>query len=117
MITSAEVLNAKFTATKFREGYDQDQVDDFLDRVVATLRAREAGRPEPAAVSVVELDGRTFTTTKFRQGYEIQDVDALVQRVRETLLTAPAAVTPAVSANTVPGLIQQPKGWRRLLGG
>jgi DivIVA domain-containing protein len=44
MLTAAEVLNAKFAATKFREGYDQDEVDDFLDRVVRTLQAREGWR-------------------------------------------------------------------------
>ena len=30
MITAADVLNAKFQSTKFRDGYDQDQVDDLL---------------------------------------------------------------------------------------
>src|SRR5690606_38002909 len=34
-----DVLNKKFQATKFREGYDQDEVDDFLDEVVNTLRS------------------------------------------------------------------------------
>ena len=39
LLTADEVLNKKFQATKFREGYDQDEVDDFLDEVVNTLRA------------------------------------------------------------------------------
>src|SRR5665648_669023 len=39
MLTADDVLNKKFQATKFREGYDQDEVDDFLDEVVNTLRA------------------------------------------------------------------------------
>jgi len=38
MLTADDVLNKKFQATKFREGYDQDEVDDFLDEVVNTLR-------------------------------------------------------------------------------
>jgi DivIVA domain-containing protein len=38
LLTADEVLNKKFQATKFREGYDQDEVDDFLDEVVNTLR-------------------------------------------------------------------------------
>ena len=37
-LTADDVLNKKFQATKFREGYDQDEVDDFLDLVVGTLR-------------------------------------------------------------------------------
>ncbi len=38
LLTADDVLNKKFQATKFREGYDQDEVDDFLDEVVNTLR-------------------------------------------------------------------------------
>lgn len=38
LLTADDVLNKKFQATKFREGYDQDEVDDFLDEVVTTLR-------------------------------------------------------------------------------
>ncbi|WP_263120836.1 DivIVA domain-containing protein [Cellulomonas sp. RIT-PI-Y] len=36
-ITRQEVQDSRFKATKFREGYDQGQVDDFLDRAVAAL--------------------------------------------------------------------------------
>jgi DivIVA domain-containing protein len=32
------VVNKRFNPTKFREGYDQDEVDDFLDEVVVELR-------------------------------------------------------------------------------
>lgn len=42
LLTADDVLNKKFQPTKFREGYDQDEVDDFLDEVVNTLRARDA---------------------------------------------------------------------------
>src|SRR5699024_4943614 len=38
LLTADDVLNKKFQPTKFREGYDQDEVDDFLDEVVNTLR-------------------------------------------------------------------------------
>ena len=38
LLTADDVLNKKFQATKFREGYDQDEVDDFLDEIVNTLR-------------------------------------------------------------------------------
>ncbi len=37
-----DVLNKKFTATKFREGYEQDEVDEFLDEVVEAMRQLEA---------------------------------------------------------------------------
>lgn len=37
-LTPDDVVNKTFQPTKFREGYDQDEVDDFLDEVVNTLR-------------------------------------------------------------------------------
>ncbi len=37
-LTPEEVVNKRFTIVKFREGYDQDEVDDFLDAVVVELR-------------------------------------------------------------------------------
>ena len=46
LLTADDVLNKKFQATKFREGYDQDEVDDFLDDVVNTLRAVEGENDE-----------------------------------------------------------------------
>jgi len=41
-ISSQDVVNVRFQPTKFRAGYDQDQVDDFLDRISATLQQHEA---------------------------------------------------------------------------
>ncbi len=46
LLTADDVLNKKFQPTKFREGYDQDEVDDFLDEVVNTLRALDAENSE-----------------------------------------------------------------------
>ncbi|GAB3169591.1 DivIVA domain-containing protein [Myceligenerans halotolerans] len=37
LLTAEDILNKKFSATKFREGYDVEEVDDFLDEVVRTL--------------------------------------------------------------------------------
>jgi DivIVA domain-containing protein len=37
-LTPEDVVNKRFQQTKFREGYDQDEVDDFLDTVVVELR-------------------------------------------------------------------------------
>lgn len=40
-LTPEEVVNQRFTITKFRDGYDLDQVDDFLDTIVEELRRRD----------------------------------------------------------------------------
>ena len=45
-LTPEDVVNQKFTITKFRDGYDLDQVDDFLDTIVEELRTREAEKAE-----------------------------------------------------------------------
>lgn len=45
-LTPEEVVNQKFTITKFRDGYDLDQVDDFLDSIVEELRRREQEKAE-----------------------------------------------------------------------
>lgn len=37
-LTPEDVVNKRFQSTKFREGYDQDEVDDFLDEIVVELR-------------------------------------------------------------------------------
>jgi DivIVA domain-containing protein len=37
-LSPEDVVNKRFQPTKFREGYDQDEVDDFLDEVVVELR-------------------------------------------------------------------------------
>ena len=36
--TPEDVLNKHFTATQFRRGYDEQEVDDFLDEIVVELR-------------------------------------------------------------------------------
>ena len=40
-ITPEDIVNKRFQSTKFREGYDQDEVDDFLDEVVLEMRRLE----------------------------------------------------------------------------
>ncbi|MDO4664876.1 MAG: DivIVA domain-containing protein [Actinomycetaceae bacterium] len=43
LLTAEDVHYKTFTPTKFREGYDQDEVDLFLDQVVATITALQEG--------------------------------------------------------------------------
>ncbi len=46
MLSSDEVSRKAFRSTVMRQGYDQREVDDFLDEVVAALRYYEqGGRP------------------------------------------------------------------------
>jgi len=51
VLTPEDVVNKRFTVTKFREGYDQDEVDDFLDTVVVEFR-RLAAENEDLRVKI-----------------------------------------------------------------
>jgi DivIVA domain-containing protein len=87
MLTADDVLKTRFRSTKFRDGYDQDEVDDFLDRVVATLNEVPGAEP----VIVEQVQAVKFTATKFREGYDQDEVDAFLDRVVETLQARPRA--------------------------
>jgi DivIVA domain-containing protein len=56
-LTPEDVVNKRFNPTKFREGYDQDEVDDFLDEVVVELR-RLNQENEELRQRLVAGDGR-----------------------------------------------------------
>jgi DivIVA domain-containing protein len=63
----ARIRGAKFRTTRW-DGYDADEVDDFLDEMIAQLGR---GEPVPGAPA--------FTRTRLRPGYRGADVDALLQ--------------------------------------
>ena len=108
MLTAAEVLNKKFSATKFREGYDQDEVDAFLDRVAVTLQEMERGESTPRAVTAQAVGDVKFKATKFREGYDQDEVDDFLDLVRERLTQGPQDVpvwqpaAPMTSSATAP---------------
>lgn len=126
MLTAEDVLHTRFAATKFRDGYDQSEVDDFLDRVVRTLRARETGTPTDDPVTVQAVRDVRFQATRFREGYDQEQVDDLLDRVGKTLQAvadAPSAARVVTDAPpppppaSTPGLVEPPRGWlARLLG-
>ncbi|MEU3052288.1 DivIVA domain-containing protein [Streptomyces griseus] len=44
MLTPADIESQRFTGTRLREGYDQEEVDGFLDRIAEGMRREEASR-------------------------------------------------------------------------
>lgn len=96
-ITAEEVVLTRFRPTKFKEGYDQDQVDDLLDRVVQELRRLQEeneslgltrANPRRGPVSVgdpiitpEQLTSQKFTATRLREGYSQADVDDFLAKV------------------------------------
>lgn len=77
---ASDVAAKRFQPTKFREGYDQAEVDDFLDRVQATLAGYERGRPsEP--LTPEDVIATTFSPTRWRDGYDQGQVDDFLDQI------------------------------------
>jgi len=114
-----DVLNTTFTQTQFRRGYEEREVDDFLDRAVVALRHHESGRPvAEAPMSSRDVEGVRFTQTQLRRGYDEEEVDTLLADLAGTLAqhesggsaagsataaAAAAAAAAAVDGSAVPG--------------
>ena len=63
-LTADDVLNKKFQPTKFREGYDQDEVDEFLDQIVEAMRDLENENAELKA----KLDAANARVAELSEG-------------------------------------------------
>ena len=84
-LTPEDVVNKRFQPTKFREGYDQDEVDDFLDEIVLEMR-KLAQENEELRQRVLAADGRIA---------ELQRSGAsLVQQVNSAEASIPESTTP-----------------------
>jgi DivIVA domain-containing protein len=68
------VRTAKFRTTRLQPGYDEEQVDNFLDEIAETLA--ESRPLDPALVRAA-----VFSTTRVRPGYAQEDVNALLDKV------------------------------------
>lgn len=93
-LTPEDVVNKRFQPTKFREGYDQDEVDDFLDEIVVELRRLNQENDE--------LRKKLAEATS-RQGGEAAAVPAPVA-------AAPAAQEAQAAQKPAPAVVkEQPK--------
>ncbi|KGM12499.1 DivIVA domain-containing protein [Cellulomonas bogoriensis] len=82
-VSAADVRAVRFQATKFREGYEQQEVDDFLDRLQAAFTTLEAGGvPDLTADEILNT---TFAATKYREGYDQDEVDDFLDRAMVAL--------------------------------
>jgi DivIVA domain-containing protein len=88
VLTASDVEKATFGQTQFREGYDEREVDQFLDAVVVALRYyADGGVAASAPLSADRAAEATFSVTSFRRGYDRNDIDALLGDVVHTLRT------------------------------
>jgi len=101
-LTPEDVVNKRFQSTKFREGYDQDEVDDFLDEVVVELR-RLTQENEDLRARITEGGGVIA-----------EAVSAPAATVSE-VVAEPVKVTPAPVAAPVAEPIDETAGTTNLL--
>jgi DivIVA domain-containing protein len=71
-----------FPVTRLRPGYDQDQVDAFLESISDTF----LGVREPP-LTASEVRDKQFTTTRLRPGYDEEEVDAFLDEAEWRLAT------------------------------
>ena len=118
-LTPEDVVNKRFQPTKFREGYDQDEVDDFLDEIVVELRRLTAENDDlrrqladcvagkggegsvPAPVSAAAKTEQVTQPVKEEKKPEVvkaEEPKAPAAKAEEPKVEAPAAAAPAAPA-------------------
>jgi DivIVA domain-containing protein len=95
-LTPEDVVNKRFQPTKFREGYDQDEVDDFLDEVVVELR-RINSENEELRQRLAASEARVSELQRTASQQPSQPEPAAV--VAAAPAPAPAYAAPAVDPN------------------
>ena len=109
LLTADDVLNVKFEVSSFKEGYNQDEVDEFLDEVTTTMREFEerlgtsqasSGPSHRKAEILLTSEGVRnirFSTTRW-SGYHIDQVDAFLAQVVSTMEALEAQLNAGSSA-------------------
>ncbi|WP_308503611.1 DivIVA domain-containing protein [uncultured Actinomyces sp.] len=97
LLTADDVLNKKFQATKFREGYDQDEVDEFLDQIVEAMRDLENENAELKA----KLDAANARVAELSEGAPV---------VTATPVSPVAPIAPVVESPIVETPKIEPSG-------
>ncbi|MFC5382219.1 DivIVA domain-containing protein [Aquipuribacter nitratireducens] len=95
-LTADDVVQKRFNPTKFREGYDQDEVDDFLDEVVAELR-RLNEENEDLRRQLSQCEGRVAELSRGGSG---ESVPAPAPAPVAAPADAPAPAAPLAPAAT-----------------
>ncbi len=109
-LTPNDVLNKQFQTTKFRDGYDQDEVDDFLDEVLAEfqrliaendqLKTQLAAAPA-AGAPVAVADTREADALRARLGGAEAQVAQLAAQLAESQQALQTAQQQAAAGATM----------------
>ncbi len=110
-LTPEDVVNKRFQPTKFREGYDQDEVDDFLDEIVVELRRLNQENDElRRKVAEVQSGGAAESTAPTPVSAEAAEDEGTVAKGvagQDAASKAPATLTAGSSSTKAAGTTQQ----------
>lgn len=70
-----------FNTVRLREGYATAEVDEFVERVLATVNGLPVSRP----VTAKEIRGIQFSSVRLTEGYDIEDVDMFLDTAESWL--------------------------------
>lgn len=73
-----EIRDWTFAMTRLTTGYNEQEVDEFLDAAEATLAALQNGNPKHAVLTSIDVERVRFATTRARPGYDPAEVDAFL---------------------------------------
>lgn len=96
-LTPEDVVNQKFTITKFRDGYDLDQVDDFLDTIVEELRQHEQEKAELRS-QIEELTAKLAAAESGTRATQDSDSDSEGAASEQTIVVEAPAPAPQQAA-------------------
>ena len=92
-VTPNVIDAVQFTTTRVREGYDMQEVDEFLDIARRNLQLRLDARTRLMAGDTMtslgvglrsdHIDTVEFTTVRLREGYDMQEVDEFLSALIE----------------------------------
>lgn len=99
-LTPEDVVNKRFQSTKFREGYDQDEVDDFLDEVVVELRRLTQENEDLRARLAAGGDAQTSEPVPAVAAEKAPETVPAPQPAAAPVAAAPAPVAAAPVADT-----------------
>lgn len=71
----------QFSTVRLREGYAMDEVDEFVDRVLATVNGHPVARP----VTAEEVRTVQFRPVRFSEGYDVMEVDLFLETAERWL--------------------------------
>ena len=104
LLTADDVLTVKFQVSSFKEGYNQDEVDEFLDEVTTTMRgfeerlgaSRGSSAPSHQQAEILltseAVRNVRFSTTRW-SGYHINEVDAFLVQIVAAMETLEAQLS------------------------